>query len=126
LRLLLRVALELLGSRFVIEFGSLVGLLATTIRLLFLILAGVVLSLRAGVLTFLIAFKVLSRLLSAALPDIFKICTLLHRCSTLFSFGSPLELDGGCLFLLAAPVLEPATTQWHPEWLWVDLASNLK
>ena len=127
LRLLVRVALELLGSRFVVEFGSLVGLLATTIRLIFLLLAGLVLSLRAaGVLTFLIAFKVLSRLLSAALPYIFKIRTLLYRCGTLFSFGPPLELDGGCLLLLAAPVLEPTTSQWHPEGLWVHLASSLE
>jgi hypothetical protein len=127
LRLLIRVTLKLLRSRLVVEFLSLVGILAPTIRLLFLLFVGLVLLLRAGVLTFLIAFKVLSKLLlTASLPYILKIRTLLHWGRTLFSFGTPLELDGGCLFLLATPVLEPTTSQRHPKWLRVNLASNLK
>ena len=56
-------------------------------------------------------------MLPASLPYVLKIRTLLHRRRTLLSVGTPLELDGGGLLLLAAPVLELAATSHLPPML---------
>ena len=56
-------------------------------------------------------------MLSAALPYVLKIRTLLHRRSALLSVGTPLELDGCGLLLLAGPVLELAATSHLPPML---------
>jgi len=56
-------------------------------------------------------------MLSTALPYVLKISTLLHRRRTLFSLGTPFELDGCGFLLLAAPVLELAAMSHLPPML---------
>ena len=66
-------------------------------------------------------------MLSAALPYVLKICTLLHRRSALLSLGTPLELDGCGLLLLGGPVLElSATSQLPPMLFGLRLTSEGK